>query len=107
MFRARNHILIFFFAFIFYSTFACYFLVFNHEFPSKESQSTKRSEVAIHVNTKDVVIPTGPITRARAKRMKEQLNILVRVVREAKEGSSVFEDGSGYVTLLQLEDQVP
>ena len=37
--------------------------------------------------------------------MKEQLNILVRMVQEAKEGGSIFEDGLEYVTLLQLEDQ--
>ena len=62
-------------------------------------------DAVIQATTKDVVIPSGPITRARAKRMKEQLNILVCVVQETKKDSSIFEDSSEYVTLLQLEDQ--
>ena len=64
-------------------------------------------DAVIQATTKNVVIPTGPITRAHAKRMREQLNILIRVVQEAKEGSSIFEDGSEYVTLLQQEVQKP
>ena len=65
------------------------------------------NDAAIPATTKDMVIPFRPITRARAKRMKEQLNILVRAIQEAKEGSLRFEGDAEYVTLLQLEDQDP
>ena len=64
-------------------------------------------DMVIQATAKDMMIPSRPITKARAKRMKEQLNILVRTIQEAKEGSSMFEGGSEYVTLLQLEDQDP
>ena len=52
------------------------------------------------VTIEGVVIPSGPIMRARAKRMKEQLNVLVRAIQEAKEGSSMFEGSSEFMTLL-------
>ena len=71
--------------------------------PSQE----EGNDAVIQATTEGVVILSGPIMRARAKRMKEQLNVLVRAIQEAKEGSSMFEGSSEFVALLQLEDQVP
>ena len=64
-------------------------------------------DAAIQATIEGMVVPSGPITRARAKRMKEQLNVLVHTIQEAKEGSSLFEGSSELVTLLRAKDQDP
>ena len=64
----------------------------------------------VHGSSNDqVLVPVGPITRARAKKLKEQLNTLVHVVRESIEGSKMVEDLNqeehSIVTLLQVIQQ--
>ena len=60
--------------------------------PSQEKGNDDNGVGGVHGSGDQVLVPVGPITRACAKKLKEQLNTLVHVVHDSIEGSKMVED---------------